>query len=259
MTVDDDPRAASRQLFVELAGLDEGDPRRVDLRNTLVELHLPLVRHLVGRFVHRGEPVDDLVQVATIGLIHAVDRFDVERGLEFSTFATPTIVGELKRHFRDRASSIRLPRRTQELRLALVRASEDLAQQLRRSPTVAELAAHLGIGDEEVLEGLESANATTVSLDGGGSENGLALLDTLGADDEALGAVEDRVAMEPLLASLPARERRILSLRFASGLTQSEIAEQVGISQMHVSRLLTATLAYLREALHHDDTEPAGP
>jgi RNA polymerase sigma-B factor len=190
-------------------------------------------------------------------LIKAVDRFDTDRGVEFSTYATPTIVGEIKRHFRDKGWAVRVPRRLQDLRLQLTTATQELSQSQGRSPTVAELAHHLGISEEEVLEGLESANAyATISLDAGGEggeDDGVAMLDTIGSDDEALEGVEYRESLKPLLASLEPRERRILLLRFFRNMTQSEIAEEVGISQMHVSRLLARTLTQLRERLLADE------
>lgn len=248
-------RARSRELFHRLAALPPEHPERQGVRDALVELHLPLVEHLARRFRDRGEPLDDLVQVGTIGLIKAVDRFDVDRGLEFSTYATPTIVGEIKRHFRDRGWAIRVPRRLQELRLALGRATEQLSHDLGRAPTVAELAARLGTSEEEVLEGLESAQAyATVSLDAGDGDDDLpGVLEGLGADDEALEGVEYRESLRPLLARLPARERRILMLRFFGGLSQSQIAAEVGLSQMHVSRLLARSLAQLRAGLLDTD------
>ena len=228
-------------------------------------MHLPLVQHLARRFRNRGEPYDDLVQVGTIGLIKAVDRFDNERGVEFSTYATPTIVGEIKRHFRDKGWAVRVPRRLQELRLQLTTATSELSQQLGRAPTVAELALRLAISEEEVLEGLESANAyATVPLDEGSDDEGSSpgYLDTLGEDDEALEGVEYRESLKPLLAQLAPRERHILMLRFFHEKTQSEIAAEVGISQMHVSRLLAKTLAQLphRPADRRDLTasDPAG-
>jgi len=244
-------RAAARALFVRLAELPEGSPERVELRNQLVRMHIPLVEHLARRFRNRGEPLDDLTQVATIGLIKSVDRFDPERGVEFSTYATPTIVGEIKRHFRDKGWAVRVPRRLQELRLALTTATGELSQQHGRSPTVHELAQHLGISEEEVLEGLESANAySTLSLDVPDTDDeSPAVADTLGAEDDALEGVEYRESLKPLLAGLPPREQKILVLRFFRNMTQSQIAHEVGISQMHVSRLLARTLAQLREKL----------
>ena len=249
-------RARARVLFVELNDLPLDDPRRAGLRDELVEIHLPLVEYLARRFRNRGEPLDDLIQVATIGLIKSVDRFDLERAVEFSTYATPTIVGEIKRHFRDKGWAIRVPRRLQELKLALTKATSELSQKNGRAPTVGELAAHLGMTDEEILEGLESANAySAVSLDApdGGDDDSPAVADSLGMIDEALEGVEYRESLKPLLEKLPPREKRILMLRFFGGMTQSQIATDLGISQMHVSRLLARTLAQLREGLLAED------
>jgi RNA polymerase sigma-B factor len=244
-------RSGARALFVTLRELPEGSPEKAELRNRLVRMHLPLVEHLARRFRNRGEPLDDLTQVATIGLIKSVDRFDPERGVEFSTYATPTVVGEIKRHFRDKGWAVRVPRRLQELRLSLTTATAELSQQHGRSPTVHELAERLGISEEEVLEGLESANAySTLSLDVPDTDDeSPAVADTLGAEDEALEGVEYRESLKPLLEDLPPREKRILLLRFFGNMTQSQIAQEVGISQMHVSRLLARTLAQLREKL----------
>lgn len=244
-------RSGARALFVELRKLPDGSEERAELRNRLVRMHLPLVEHLARRFRNRGEPLDDLTQVATIGLIKSVDRFDPERGVEFSTYATPTVVGEIKRHFRDKGWAVRVPRRLQELRLALTTATAELSQQHGRSPTVHELAERLSISEEEVLEGLESANAySTLSLDVPDTDDeSPAVADTLGAEDEALEGVEYRESLKPLLEDLPPREKRILLLRFFGNMTQSQIAQEVGISQMHVSRLLARTLAQLREKL----------
>ncbi|MEU6088001.1 RNA polymerase sigma factor SigF [Streptomyces sp. NPDC047085] len=248
---DPQDRSGARAMFVELRGLKEGSPEYAELRNQLVRMHLPLVEHLARRFRNRGEPLDDLTQVATIGLIKSVDRFDPDRGVEFSTYATPTVVGEIKRHFRDKGWAVRVPRRLQELRLALTTATAELSQQHGRSPTVHELAEKLAISEEEVLEGLESANAySTLSLDVPDTDDeSPAVADTLGAEDEALEGVEYRESLKPLLEDLPPREKRILLLRFFGNMTQSQIAQEVGISQMHVSRLLARTLAQLREKL----------
>ncbi|WDN53915.1 RNA polymerase sigma factor SigF [Streptomyces clavuligerus] len=244
-------RGGARAMFVELRALPDGSRERAELRNQLVRMHLPLVEHLARRFRNRGEPLDDLTQVATIGLIKSVDRFDPERGVEFSTYATPTVVGEIKRHFRDKGWAVRVPRRLQELRLALTTATAELSQLHGRSPTVHELAERLGISEEEVLEGLESANAySTLSLDVPDTDDeSPAVADTLGAEDEALEGVEYRESLKPLLEDLPPREKRILLLRFFGNMTQSQIAQEVGISQMHVSRLLARTLAQLRDKL----------
>ena len=249
-------RTQARELFERLTQLPHGDPERARIRATLVELHLPLVEYLARRFRNRGEWLDDLTQVATIGLIKSIDRFDLERGVEFSTYATPTIVGEIKRHFRDKGWAVRVPRRLQELKLSLTKAIGDLAQREGRAPTVSELAAHLQMSEEEVLEGLESANAySTVSLDApdSGDEDAPAVADSLGMIDDALEGVEYRESLKPLLERLPPREKKILLLRFFGNITQSQIAAELGISQMHVSRLLARTLAQLREGLTIDD------
>ncbi|MCX5560633.1 RNA polymerase sigma factor SigF [Streptomyces sp. NBC_00038] len=248
---DPQDRSGARTMFIELRKLKDGSAEYAELRNQLVRMHLPLVEHLARRFRNRGEPLDDLTQVATIGLIKSVDRFDPERGVEFSTYATPTVVGEIKRHFRDKGWAVRVPRRLQELRLALTTATAELSQLHGRSPTVHELAEKLGISEEEVLEGLESANAySTLSLDVPDTDDeSPAVADTLGSEDEALEGVEYRESLKPLLEDLPPREKRILLLRFFGNMTQSQIAQEVGISQMHVSRLLARTLAQLREKL----------
>jgi RNA polymerase sigma-B factor len=249
-------RGRARELFEQLANLPAGDQQRQRIRGELVELHLPLVEYLARRFRNRGEWLDDLTQVATIGLIKSIDRFDLSRGVEFSTYATPTIVGEIKRHFRDKGWAVRVPRRLQELKLALTKAVSDLAQRLGRAPTVGELAAHLQMSEEEVLEGLESANAySTVSLDApdSGDDDAPAVAESLGMPDDALEGVEYRESLKPLLEQLPPREKRILMLRFFGNMTQSQIATELGISQMHVSRLLARTLTQLREGLTTDE------
>lgn len=245
-------RVRELELLAELSELDQDDPARTSLRDELVTMNLPLVEHLARRFRDRGENHEDLVQVGTVGLIKAVDRFDTSRGVQFSTYATPTIVGEIKRHFRDRGWAIRVPRRLQELRISLSRATSELSQQTGRSPTVAELARHLEISEEEVLEGLESAQAyATSSLDAGTSQgdDSMSLGATMGDVDLSLEGVDNRESLKPLLAALPERERQILFLRFFDNKTQSEIAEDLDISQMHVSRLLARTLAKLRTGL----------
>ncbi len=224
-------------------------------REQLVQRLLPLARRMARRYRRSDEPLDDLVQVATIGLIKAIDRFDVERGVEFSTYATPTIVGEIKRHFRDRGWAIRVPRRLQELRLSITSATAELTQEHGRSPTVTELARKLGVSDEEVIEGLESSNAySTLSLDAPDSseDSALSMIDVIGGDDEALEHIENRETIKPLLEALDPREKHILTLRFFRGMTQSQIAAEIGISQMHVSRLLARTLARLRDSLEDE-------
>jgi RNA polymerase sigma-B factor len=245
-------REHSRALFAQLSAAYSSAIDRSRARGELVELHLPLVEHCARRFVNRGEPLEDLVQVGTIGLIKAVDRYDAERGVEFSTYAVPTILGEIKRHFRDKGGAIRVPRRLQELRMSIATATSDLSQGLGRSPTPTEIADQLGVAVDDVLEGMESANAyATLSLDApAGHEDGIgSILDLIGTADEALDHVEIRESIRPLIENLPPRERQIVVLRFFRQMTQSQIAEEVGISQMHVSRLLARTLAEMRDSI----------
>lgn len=246
-------RARERELLAQMNALPEGDPARRPMRDELVTMHMPLVEHLARRYRDRGEAYDDLAQVGMVGLIKAVDRFDVERGVEFSTFATPTIVGEIKRHFRDRTWALKVPRRMQELYAAVSKAIEDLSGTLGRAPTVAEIAKQLGASPEDVLDALDVGQAyNTTSLDAvasGRDDEGVGLLDTLGEDDASLDAVEYRESLRPLLDALPERERRIIVLRFFHNQTQGQIAKELGISQMHVSRLLAASLAKIRAGL----------
>ena len=230
--------------------------RDTQVRDDLVCAHENLAIYLARKFGDRGEPLEDVIQVAQIGLLKAIARFDPARGIEFTTYATPTIVGEIKRHFRDKGWAVRVPRRLQELKLALAKAIGELAQNLGRAPTVAELAGHLQMSEEEVLEGLESANAySTVSLDApdSGDDDAPAVAESLGMVDDALEGVEYRESLKPLLEQLPPREKRILLLRFFGNMTQSQIATELGISQMHVSRLLARTLAQLRDGLTSED------
>jgi RNA polymerase sigma-B factor len=239
-------------LLRRLAVLPPDEPSRAGLRERAIEAWLPLARHLAQRFHGRGEPVDDLVQIATIGLIKAVDRFDPEYGNDFAAYAVPTIVGEVKRHFRDRTWDIRVPRRLQELKLDINEATATLSQRLGRSPTVADIASYLDRSEEEVLEGLDSARAySAVSLQTlvGASEDSTELGDLLGADDNEMELAEFRASLGPALETLSAREQRIVLLRFFGNLTQTQIAERVGISQMHVSRLLARSLVALRGQL----------
>lgn len=240
-----------REIFTAYQSAAD-DAERLKHRERLVSQHIGLVEFLARRFRNRGEPVEDLIQVGTIGLLKAIDRFDLDREVEFSTYATPTIVGELKRHFRDKGWAVRVPRRLQELHLELTKTVGNLGHDLGQSPTVEEIAKSAGITEEEVLEGLEIAQAYNfTSLDAPiDSEDGsTSFADQLGGEDEQLENLEYRAALAPEMAKLPERERKIVYLRFFKGLTQSEIASRLGISQMHVSRLLTRTLAQLREAL----------
>jgi RNA polymerase sigma-B factor len=251
-----DARALSKTLFARLHGLEEGTEEYAYVRNTLVELNLALVKFAASRFRTRSEPMEDIIQVGTIGLIKAIDRFELSRGVEFPTFAMPTIVGEIKRFFRDTSWSVRVPRRLQELRLDLAKAGDELAQQLDRTPTVRELAARLGLPEDEVIEGMAASNAYTASsLDAQPAEDDPegALADRIGYEDRDLEGVEYLESLKPLIAGLPQRDRAILSLRFVGNLTQAEIGEELGISQMHVSRLLTRTLSRLRRGLLVDE------
>jgi RNA polymerase sigma-B factor len=247
-------REEVRELFARYrAATDEDD--RVKLREQLVEQYIGLVEFLARRFRNRGEPLEDLVQVGTIGLLKAIERFDLDREVEFSTYATPTVVGELKRHFRDKGWAVRVPRRLQELHLELSKVVSELGQEIGRSPTVVEIAEYTGQSEETVLEGLEIAQAYNfTSLDAPiDAENGTtSFADQLGSHDEQLENLEYRASLAPEMEKLPERERRILYLRFYKGLTQSEIADRLGISQMHVSRLLNRTLMRLREALEEE-------
>ena len=246
--------APTREVLADLDGFFEyRRTRSRHLRNDLIETHRGFAEYLSRRFSDRGEPLDDLRQVALVGLLKAVERFEPERGLSFTTFAGPTIVGELKRHFRDRTWSVRVPRRLQELSLRIERSRAELGQQLGRAPTPGEIAANLDVSDEQVLEGMEAASLYRVgSLDLPASDrDDLSTGERVGSLDDELARVEDRAVVREMVASLPARERRIVYLRFFEGLTQAEIADRVGVSQMHVSRLLTRSL----EALGHQITQ----
>jgi len=237
----------SAELFERLAD----DP---DAREELVRLHYPLVEYLARRFAGRGEPVDDLVQVASIGLLKAIDRFDRDRGVKFSTYATPTIIGELKRHFRDKGWAMRVPRRLQEIGLQLSRVVSEMYQDLGRSPTVGEIAERSGLSEDDVLEGMDAIHAHSIgSLDAPTDDEGQTSGARLGSEDETYELLEGWASVAPHLEELPDRERQILYLRFFRGLTQSQIADKLGISQMHVSRILSRTLLLLREAVGRTD------
>ncbi|MEU5110292.1 RNA polymerase sigma factor SigF [Streptomyces longwoodensis] len=251
-----DARALSRTLFERLESLEEGTPEYAYVRNTLVELNLALVKFAASRFRSRSEPLEDIIQVGTIGLIKAIDRFELSRGVEFPTFAMPTIIGEIKRFFRDTSWSVRVPRRLQELRLDLAKAGDELAQTLDRAPTVAELAERLGLPRDEVVEGMAASNAyTAASLDAQAEESDTegTLADRIGYEDHGLEGIEYVESLKPLIAELAPRDRTILSLRFVANMTQSEIGDELGISQMHVSRLLSRTLVRLRRGLTVED------
>lgn len=228
-------------------------------RNELIDAHRPLAMHIARRYLNRGEPLDDLVQVAFVGMLKAVERFDPERGLEFSTFATATVEGELKRHFRDKTWSVRVPRRYQELHLRMAPTIGELSQKLGRAPRILEIAREIGVQEEEVLEAMEVGGAyRSTSLDAPtveGRDGGLAA--RLGGADVNFDLVENRVVIERALEALPQRERTILRLRYFEELTQTEIAEHVGVSQMHVSRLLARSLAELRRQLQAAEADQA--
>ncbi|MGH9166031.1 MAG: SigB/SigF/SigG family RNA polymerase sigma factor, partial [Acidimicrobiales bacterium] len=230
MSFDPVRRDELRRMFVEFAG-----SRHPRLRDELIEAHLGLAEYLARRFSNRGEPLDDLVQVASVGLLKAVDRFDPERGIEFSTYATHTIVGELKRHFRDKGWAVRAPRRLQELYLHLGKVISTLSQELGRSPTIQEMATETQVSVEEVVEALEAGQAyrfASIDAPSPGDDDGDSLGARLGGDDPRMVDAEHRVALSPLISLLPQREQMILHLRFFEGLTQSEIAARLGISQM---------------------------
>jgi RNA polymerase sigma-B factor len=240
-------------MFRELQGLQPDTPQFQRQRDRIVERCLPLADHIARRFDGRGEPRDDLVQVARVGLVNAVIRFNVDAGSDFVSFAVPTIMGEVRRHFRDNSWSVKVPRRLKELHLRLGAATAELSQRLGRAPTPSELAAELDMDRDEVVEGLIAGSSyNTLSIDSGGNsgnEDAPAIADTLGDMDAGLDQIENREALRPLLASLPERERTVLLLRFFENLTQTQIAERVGISQMHVSRLLAKSLTKLRDQL----------
>ncbi len=245
MSLDRSDKDALLVTFQEFAAT-----REHSLRDQLIEAHLGLAEYLARRFSNRGEPLDDLVQVASLGLVKAVERFDPGRGLEFTTFATPTIVGELKRHFRDKGWAVRVPRRVQELHLRVTGVVDELQLELGRSPTVAEIAVRAGTSEDEVIEAVDAGSAyRSASLDAGrgDDEESPGLLGQLGGLDPELLRAEGRAGLSPLIAELPQREQLMLYLRFYEGKTQSEIADRLGISQMHVSRLLSRSLDRLRE------------
>ncbi|HTA39724.1 MAG TPA: SigB/SigF/SigG family RNA polymerase sigma factor [Candidatus Acidoferrales bacterium] len=231
-----------------------GDEERESLREELVVAHLNLVRFLAMKFVNRGEPLDDLVQVGTLGLLKAIDRFDTERGVEFTTYATPTVVGEIKRHFRDKGWAVKVPRRLQELNQSVNRSIDALAIELGRSPTVAELAEKLNASEEEILEAQELGQAyNLLSLDsevgGDGDKKSQTLADTVGMTDAGMELLEDRANLERAFHVLSGRERVIIYLRFYESVSQTEIAARLQVSQMHVSRLQAKALEKLRGAL----------
>ena len=225
----------------------------MDAREKLVMSHMNLVRFLANKFKNRGEPLDDLVQVGYLGLLKAIDRFDPERGLEFTTYATPTILGEIKRHFRDKGWSVRVPRRLQELSAKVNQATDALTTELQRSPKIEEIAEYLDASVDEVLEAMESSSAySSVPLEGAGGgegEDAPSVIDRYATEDTALTFTDDRLVIEDALKTFSPREREVIELRFLEGMTQIEIAERLGISQVQVSRLLRRTLKKIQEKI----------
>ncbi|MEU9627854.1 RNA polymerase sigma factor SigF [Streptomyces luteogriseus] len=249
-----DARQLSKLFFEQLTVLEEGTPEYSYARSTLIEMNMSLVRYAAGRFRSRGaEEMEDIVQVGMIGLIKAIDRFELTREVEFTSFAIPYIVGEIKRFFRDTTWAVHVPRRLQEARVQLARATEELRSRLGRTPTVKELSELMSLPEDEVREARLAANGyNSSSLDAaiGGSEDGeSALQDFIGAEDQSLELVEDFHTLAPLLAELDERDRQIIHMRFVEELTQAQIGEHLGVSQMHVSRLLSRTLNRLREGM----------
>ncbi|MFI8004771.1 RNA polymerase sigma factor SigF [Streptomyces sp. NPDC086010] len=251
-----DARAMSKLFFDRLQSLEEGTHEYQYARNTLIEMNLSLVRFAASRFRNRGgDDTEDIIQVGTIGLIKAIDRFDLSREVEFATFAVPYIVGEIKRFFRDTTWSVHVPRRLQELRVELAKAKELLSGKLDRDPTVAELAAHLDLSEEEIIEGLVAANGysagslDTPSADSESGSDQRAYAELLGEDDPAMESVENLHTLAPLLQQLDDRERRIVQMRFGLEMTQAQIGAELGVSQMHVSRLLSRIVTRLRAGM----------
>ncbi|MFJ9722784.1 RNA polymerase sigma factor SigF [Streptomyces sp. NPDC101209] len=250
-----DARELSRQFFQRLSELEEGTREYQYARNTLIEMNMSLVRFAAGRFRGRGDEMEDLVQTGMIGLIKAIDRFELSREVEFTSFALPYIVGEIKRFFRDTTWAVHVPRRLQELRVELAKAREELGSRLDREPTVAELATLMNISESEVVEAQIAANGYNSSsldaaLTGDGPEGGEAVLaDFIGVEEDGLRLVEDFHSLAPLMAELGERDRQILHMRFVEEATQAEIGERLGCSQMHVSRLIKRIIARLREGM----------
>ncbi|MDX2592499.1 MULTISPECIES: RNA polymerase sigma factor SigF [Streptomyces] len=250
-----DARELSRQFFRRLTELEEGTLEYQYARNTLIEMNMSLVRFAAGRFRGRGDDMEDIVQTGMIGLIKAIDRFELAREVEFTSFALPYIVGEIKRFFRDTTWAVHVPRRLQELRVELAKAREELSSRLDRDPTVAELATLMNISEDEVVEGQLASNGYNSSsldaaLTGDGPEDGEAVLaDFIGVEEEGLRLVEDFHALAPLMAELSDRDRQIIHMRFVEEATQAEIGERLGCSQMHVSRLIKRIIARLRQGM----------
>ena len=237
---------AEQALFNALHDASSSDEQRAATRDALVETHLPLVRHLARRYAERGEPMEDVIQAGTIGLIQAVDRFEPDRGVAFSTYAVPTVVGAIRRHFRDATWSVKVPRRVQELREKIDAAHDSLTQDLGRSPTVAEIAERASVDAQDVLDSLELSRVREMTQIDAVAPDGAPLADRIGDLDASLAGVDDAETVKKLLDSLPEQERIVVKMRFFDGMSQSEIASKVGVSQMQVSRLLSRSLAKLR-------------
>ncbi|MEV7674579.1 RNA polymerase sigma factor SigF [Streptomyces sp. NPDC000963] len=249
-----DARTLTKVFLRELAEREEGTEAYQYVRNTLIEINMSLVRYAAGRFRARADEMEDIVQVGMIGLIKAIDRFDLSREVEFATFAVPYIVGEIKRFFRDTTWAVHVPRRLQEARVELAKATDELSSRLGRAPRVAELAMLMGLPEEEVVEAQIASNGyNSTSLDaaisGGDEEDEAALADFIGEEDPALALFEDFHTLAPLVVALDERDRLLLHLRFVEELTQAQIGERLGVSQMHVSRLLARSLNRLREGM----------
>ncbi|MFI0215881.1 RNA polymerase sigma factor SigF [Streptomyces lydicus] len=249
-----DARELSKQFFDRLRDLEEGTHAYQYARNTLIEMNMSMVRYVARRYRNRGDDMEDIVQVGTIGLIKAIDRFDLTREVEFSTFAIPYILGEMKRFFRDTGWAVHVPRRLQELRSDLAKAKEQLHNKLDRDPTVRELSEHLNLSEDEVIEGIVAANGYTAGsldtpTDSAPAEQSRTVADLIGEEDPAMEKVENLQTLAPLMEKLDAREHRLIELRFGQELTQAEIGAELGVSQMHVSRLLSRTLSKLRAGM----------
>ncbi|MEU5765208.1 SigB/SigF/SigG family RNA polymerase sigma factor [Streptomyces asoensis] len=250
-----DARELSRQFFQRLAVLEEGSQEFQYARNTLIEMNMSLVRFAAGRFRGRGDDMEDIVQTGMIGLIKAIDRFEISREVEFTSFALPYIVGEIKRFFRDTTWAVHVPRRLQELRVELAKARDELSSRLDREPTVPELATLMNLTESQVVEAQIAANGYNSSsldaaLTGDGPEYGEAVLaDFIGVEEDGLRLVEDFHSLAPLMAELSERDRQILHMRFVEEATQAEIGERLGCSQMHVSRLIKRIIVRLRHGM----------
>ena len=248
-------------MFRVLKSLDEESPAFRGQRDAIIEQTLPLADHIASRYAGRGEPFDDLLQVARLGLVKAVNRFDVDKRSDFLSFAVPTVMGEVRRHFRDYGWAIKVPRQLKELQPQLARAADELSQQLGRAPNASEIAEHLGIDRDVVVDAtISRGNYTTLSTDrsAGAGDDDSQLSNTLGDVDPNLDKVLDVATVRPLIAALPERQRNVLRLRFFDNLTQSEIAERVGCSQMHVSRLLAKALHTLRSRVSEPELAATG-